>query len=146
VKWRFFRHLLHGGDSDAGRIYRWHIETRKGANASLGLGMDSKSGADAYVSDCHRLLVSIRANGFLASHAIPIDPDGELLGGAHRVACSLALGLEEIPVRDEMRRVWAPAWDEAWFRSNGMGADDLERVRQDMSIIELNDHSHPRRP
>jgi hypothetical protein len=131
VKARYFRHLIHGGDADAGRVYRWHIETRKRANTRLYIGMDGKSGTDQYVADCRQLLISMQALGFLTEHAVPIDPNGELLGGAHRVACALALGIPEIPVSSQLRRAWAPPWGEAWFAENGMGAEDLKRVRAD---------------
>lgn len=131
VKWRHFRHLLHGGDHNAERIYRWHIQARKTANAKLGLGMDSKSGTDQYVSDCHRLLVSMRANGFCSEYAIPIDPDGELLGGAHRTACALALEIETVPVERRTNTAWAPAWGEEWFIANGMPDAYLDRLRKD---------------
>ena len=131
VKWRFFRHLIQSHDPDSERVYRWHIETRQKANARVGVGMDSKNGTDHYVSDCRRLLASMRNLGFRPQYAIPIDPSGELLGGAHRLACALALKLDEIPVKDEARRVWAPAWDEAWFLDNDMARADLCRLRQD---------------
>jgi hypothetical protein len=135
VKWRFFRHLIDGTDPDAGRVYCWHIETRAHANARVRIGMDGKSGIEQYVQDCGRLLASMRASGFIAAHAVPIDPDGELLGGAHRTACAIALGLPAIPVTDEMRRVWAPAWDKQWFVSNGVEPADMERIAADWVLI-----------
>jgi len=131
VKWRFFKALLRGGDPDAERIYRWHITARKASNAKLGIGMDGKPDTDRYVSDCHRLLVSMRANGFNPAYAIPIDPDGELLGGAHRTACALALGIESVPVKRYEQKAWAPSWSLEWFKDNGMAADDFTRLSKD---------------
>ena len=77
----------------------------------------------------------MRSSGFLALHAVPIDPDGELLGGAHRVSCALALEIPEIPVTDEMRRAWAPAWGKGWFLANGMGQSDFERLSRDWMAL-----------
>lgn len=73
--------------------------------------------------------------GFLPEGAVPVDPDGELLGGAHRVACALALGIEEIAIERKENRAWAPPWDMQWFIDHGMGEEDLERLRQDWRFM-----------
>jgi hypothetical protein len=135
VKARYFRHLIHGGDADAGRVYRWHIETRKRANTRLYIGMDGKSGTDQYVADCRQLLISMQALGFLTEHAAPIDLQGELLGGAHRVACALALGIEDTPVIRKNSLAWAPPWGEAWFIENRCAPEDLNHIRQDFQSL-----------
>lgn len=88
---------------------------------AAGLSTDGWKGAlDDYVSAATSLFGSMAEKGFDPRHAVPIDPDGELLGGAHRVACALALEIERIPVERHPSRVWAPAWDAEWFRVNGM--------------------------
>lgn len=66
---------------------------------------------------------------------MPIDPNGELLDGSHRVACALALGTDEITVRREARRAWAPSWNYEWFVQNGMSHDDLARLCQDWKAL-----------
>jgi hypothetical protein len=134
VKWRFFRHLCTGDDPDSERIYRWHLSARKAANAKINLGMDSKSGSDQYVADCRNLLVSMVNKGFDLAHAIPIDPDGELLGGAHRLACALALGIDVVPVTRQPQYVWAPSWGRD-FITNGMNEADIHRLEQDWKLI-----------
>lgn len=136
MKHRFAVHILHGGDPDSERVYRWHIEKRRAANASLGLGMDrGKTGQGDYVRSLERLAASMQANGFHHSGRIPVDPSGEPLGGAHRMACALALDIPSVPVTRERIRVWAPAWGEDWFVENGMAAEDLARVRADMEAL-----------
>lgn len=80
----------------------------------------SKLNISDYWSAAISLNQSMALHGFDPNHAIPIDPDGELLNGSHRVACALALGIEEILVEQHTQRVWAPAWDAAWFRANGL--------------------------
>lgn len=130
------RHLLHGGDPDAERVYRWHIEERIGDRIAAGLATDNwKRSVEDYVHSAKRLLGSISGGGFHRLGAIPIDPSGELLGGAHRMACALALDIPSVPVTRVQRRVWAPAWGEAWFVDNGMAAEDLARVREDMACL-----------
>lgn len=95
------------------------------------MGMDGKSGTDQYVADCKSLLISMATKGFDPAFAIPIDPDGELLGGAHRLACALALGIETVPVDRRLGRVWAPTWDANFLDDCGIGTDDLHRVGKD---------------
>jgi hypothetical protein len=135
VKWRFFRHLCAGDDPDSERIYRWHLSARKAANAKINLGMDSKSGSDQYVADCRNLLVSMVNKGFDLAHAIPIDPDGELLGGAHRLACALALGIDVVPVTRQPQYAWAPAWDMNTFCDQGASTEDMVRIGKDWKAL-----------
>jgi len=138
VKWRFFRHLLGGRDRDSEHLYRWHIEKRSGARMRVGLTTDKwKTCADDYVSSARALFETMRDDGFIASatFAVPIDPNGELLDGSHRVACALAIRQDYIPVRREQRHVWAPAWDYEWFVAAGMGHDDLERLCRDFKEL-----------
>lgn len=97
--------------------------------------MDGKVDTDQYIADAGGLLLSMSVRGFLPQCAVPIDPSGELLGGAHRVACALALGIEEIPVERHTKPAWAPPWGEKLFIEQGMAAEDLERVRQDFRAL-----------
>lgn len=90
-----------------------------------------------YVHSAAILLYSMSINGFDPDHVIPIDPDGELLGGAHRLACTLALGIDTVPVKPHEQRIWAPAWGRDWFVDNGMAEDDL--IRLDVDWKALND-------
>lgn len=132
MKKRFFSHLHGGGDPDSEHVYRWHIEKRSGARMRAGLSTDRwKTCLDDYVASARGLFESIREDGFQLSGAIPIDPLGELLGGSHRVACALALGIETVPVMHGDRDAWAPAWGYDWFVANGMGHDDLARLCRD---------------
>lgn len=136
VKWRFFHNLLHGGDPDAERVYRWHIEQRSGARMKANLTTDQwKRTVDDYVSSANQLFDSMMSAGFQNFHAVPIDPDRELLDGSHRVACALALWLETIPVQVMDRRVWAPPWGYDWFVAKDMRKADLDRVMNDWEFL-----------
>lgn len=95
-----------------------------------------KWNVDDYVAAAGALCASMARRGFVAECAVPIDPDGELLGGAHRVACALALGIEEIPVRHESSYVFAPPWGREWFVANGMAGEDLERIDRDWQAMQ----------
>ena len=136
VKFRFFSHLCMGDDPDSERVYRWHIAARRNANAEINLGTDGeKDGIDDYVKTCKSLLVSISTKGFDPVYAVPIVPDGELLSGAHRLACALALGFGDIPVRRIAKTVWAPAWGRQWFIDNGVDLKDLARIEADWKAL-----------
>ena len=109
VKWRFF---LSGGEE----AYRWHIEARSGERMKAGLATDKwKLQLDDYVKSAKDLLESMSSHGFDEKYPVPIDPDGELLNGSHRVACALALEIPYITVELRPDYVWAPAWDYLWF-------------------------------
>lgn len=135
IKWRFFRHLCTGDDPDSERVYRQHLEARKTALAEIGMGMDRKANTDQYITDCRHLLLSMAANGFLVEYAISIDPDGEMLSGAHRVACALALGIKDVPIERHTRRVFAPPWNRAFFVESSICGDDLVRLISDFNEV-----------
>lgn len=97
--------------------------------------MDANKRAGDYLAAAQALYASMAQWGFQSAFPVPVDPDGELLGGAHRVACALALDIGEIHVIREDRKVWAPAWDEQWFIDNGLVGPYLERVRQDFARL-----------
>lgn len=118
VKWRFFMDMLPGPKAPwAEGTYRWHIAERMTANAEQGIGMDANKtrSIDEYVDKARDLFRSMRG-GFDHAYPVPIDPAGELLDGAHRTACALALG-HDVAVVHLDRKAWAPAWDEDWFIS-----------------------------
>lgn len=124
VKARFFAHLHGGGDPDSERVYRWHIDKRRGANAAQGIGMDAgKVDTDDYVTAAKALARSMAAKGFDRRFPIPIDKHGNLMGGAHRTACAIALDCDAwVQVRPGA--AWAPQWGRQWFIDNGMESDD----------------------
>ena len=145
VKWRYFRHLLHGGDPESEAVYCWHIASRKAANAKIDLGTDStKPEVADYVRAAQSLLQSMQKEGFQKEHAFAIDPNGEILSGAHRLACALALGLDHVWVERKDKLVWAPEWGLDWFRENNLAGAGLseQRLMADYNTIErgtLND-------
>lgn len=101
-----------------------------------GLATDKwKRSVDHFVSSAKALYGAMVHEGFDPRFAVPIDPDGELLNGSHRVACALALGIAEIPVEHRPNYVFAPPWDYEWFVANGMGEGDLERLREDWARL-----------
>jgi hypothetical protein len=99
-----------------------------------GLATDNhKIDVDDYLASAVWLFQSMAKWGFDPDHAVPIDQGGELLNGSHRVACALALGIKEIPVVNMPGKVWAPAWDAAWFRSNGLDEGTITALQASLS-------------
>jgi len=136
VKWRFFRHLLGGSDNEAERVYRWHINERIGPRMRAGLPTDQwKTTTDDYVDSAKALLKSMQEFGFVAQGAIPIDRAGELLGGAHRLACAVALDMPFVRVLQRCTDVWAPPWHRGWFIEHGMGSVDLAQMDADWKMM-----------
>jgi len=137
VKWRFFRHLYGGEDPDSEHSYRLHIEARSGPRMEAGVATDQwKTETDDYVSSATGLFVSMSRDGFNPDHPIPIDLDGELFNGSHRLACALALKIPVVPTAINDAYVWAPAWDYYWFTCN-MPRSGNKRILHDW--FELND-------
>jgi hypothetical protein len=102
--------------------------------------MDGKPNTDHYIETAGALCASMALRGFvdIPEWRIPVDPNGELLGGAHRVACALALEIKEVPVVRMTQLCWAPPWGEQWFRDQGMEPEDLDRLRRDVELLRAN--------
>jgi hypothetical protein len=126
IKWRFFRHLINGGDPDSARVYRWHIETRTG-------GIEKRSWkktVDDYVLAAGALAFSMQAGGFDPSQPVVICPKGKLRDGAHRISCALATGsLIRFERHNQPSR--ARPWCSQYLKDAGIMPGDLERVLQD---------------
>lgn len=136
VKHRFFRHLLNGDDQHAERIYRWHVLKRSAHRMALGVPTDGyKLDTDTYVSAAADLFQSMQATGFDDACPIPLDLNGELMGGAHRTACALAIGLGGVTVEHLKDIAWAPPWNLKWFIENGMEFADLKRTQHDFKML-----------
>jgi hypothetical protein len=127
VKWRLFSKPE---DTEARKLYLWHIATRRGS----GFVDANKKGVEVYLGAALELLSSMLERGFSPSFPIPVDPEGEILGGAHRTACALAIG---IPVVIERREtpVWAPAWDASWFKRYGLPEEQVEALLNDYARL-----------
>ena len=129
---RFFLHLLGGTDPEAERVYRWHIYVRSGERMALGMVTDGwKLETGHWIEAALVLSRSMESNGFLPQHAIPIDEDGELLNGSHRLACAIAYNLPQVYTWQVEKKVWAPPWDYKWFADNKCPPEDLKRIMSD---------------
>lgn len=99
-----------------------------------------KTSLDDYVKASQNLLASMQSEGFRMDRPIPLDPDGELLDGSHRLSCAIALGLEDVAVTYSDKKAWAPAWGKEWFLEVGAPSQLIERVETDFQ--EMLDRAH----
>lgn len=99
--------------------YKLHIFHRtRGVEPKDYQGQDiNKNSITDYRTSCSVMLQDMRKNGYNPKFPIPLNYKGELLNGAHRLACAKSLGLEPFFLRVE--NVLAPVWDEKWFLING---------------------------
>ena len=129
VKWRFFKHLLEGGDADSERTYRWHIEKRTNGREPRSW----KKSIDDYVSVCKSMLESMLKDGFNPVYPLEYGHNGRLRDGAHRLACSLLLNLDVYLFT--VPRDGTATWGEKWFVRHGMKSDDLQRIKTDWTYL-----------
>lgn len=127
VKWHLFKHLK---DPEAQNMYLWHIHHRR----QSGFVDSNKDSLGVFIPQASALFASMALNGFDPAHPVPVDPNGNILGGAHRVACALALGVEAVCER-RAELVWAPPWDAAWFRQHGMPEEVVGGLLADMDKL-----------
>src|SRR3990167_1011619 len=123
VKWRLFCNIT---DPETINVYLWHIARRRAS----GFVDSTKDSLDVFLPAARGLLASMSSNGFDSAYPVPVDRNGDIMGGAHRVACALALGEPAWATRSE-RLAWAPSWDAAWFRQHGMPEGEVEGLIAD---------------
>ena len=93
---------------------------------------ETKYAIEDYIAAIDQLFCSMSEHGFNYYHPIPIDRNGELLDGSHRVACALALGIEKVPVIQHDSKVWAPPWDSVWFFEHGCPMETVKELGEEL--------------
>lgn len=89
-----------------------------------------------YERAAEALFHSMQCAGFDPSCAVPVDVDGELFNGSHRVACALALDIANISVDQRQGIVWAPEWGERWFREAGASESLIEELKSELKLTD----------
>ena len=117
VKLMFFEGVRNAG------IYRKHIEGRTGGRERRSW----KTSVEDYFQAAQNLMRSMRANGFDPSEPVEFGSNLNLRGGAHRIACALALDVH-VRVRIADKPGKAAAWGEEYMRGAGMSDTELSPV------------------
>lgn len=119
IKRRFFA-APH--DTDAERLYRWHIWAR-----TQGIEPRSwKRSVDDYVSAALALRSGMEM-GFLGGCPVIVGSNDRLIDGAHRVACAAALGIDVVVEKTSEPGRAAP-WGTKRLIADGIKGVDLVAV------------------
>jgi hypothetical protein len=128
-----FRSQLSDTVASAEHDYVRHVWERSRHRWVQGLSTDGfKFGPFDYIGAALALLESMQRLGFDPDHAIPVDDNGDILNGAHRIACALALGKNVIIGRSG-KNAWAPPWDGKWFLDSDFTREYVTGLRTDMA-------------
>lgn len=93
-----------------------------------------KQSTQDYLTSFKNLVLNMKERGFNDEFPIPVNSSKNILDGAHRIAASMALGLDNIPTRENSdARFWG--WDFKWFCDNGFTLEDKQRILK--SFIDL---------
>ena len=86
-----------------------------------------KGSSDGYVRSFEELVKSVKSRGFNSRYPILVNPKGSLLDGAHRLAISAAMDVDEVPVKvtkgKRPRR-----FDKDWFLKKAFQADLVSKL------------------
>jgi FkbM family methyltransferase len=130
IKLLLAKHILNTSDIEAEQIndiYNRHILQRTQGKEPESLG---KTCLGDYHEQFRQLINSIRSEGFSDEFAIPIDANGRILNGAHRLAAALALQLDQVPVV-RMPPSWnGLEWGMGWFLQNGFSPEEINLLLQ----------------
>jgi len=118
-KYIFFSALINNSsDNKVVRdCYEKHIYGRKRNGEDGGKFIDDqpiKYSYNDYYDYAVELLKSLQTNGFKEEYAIPYY-DNNIENGAHRIACSLALGIDKIPCFKISTIKKPKPWGKEWF-------------------------------
>lgn len=126
-----FLGLLHGGNPESERLYRWHIQERTGGKEPR----SEKQSVDEYVLACRALLASMQREGFETDFPVVFGSNGRLHDGAHRIACGLALG-KEVTVLVTEKPCRSGDWGKDWLVEHGISDADMQSVLTSWKALE----------
>jgi O-antigen/teichoic acid export membrane protein len=114
----FAEHVVRGVRSDFGeRVYAEHINVWNGFNESKPF----KSGRRDFVESFRRLISTLAREGFSPDKSlVPIDRNGEIIEGAHRVAAQIATAqtVDVVQAETALQDRQVPAYDYRFFAEN----------------------------
>ncbi|RTZ47584.1 FkbM family methyltransferase [Candidimonas sp. SYP-B2681] len=137
-------------ETDAVEMYRQHILRRTNGCEPHAFG---KASVGDYEQAFVVLIESIKEYGFLRHFAIPVDCNGKILNGAHRLAAALALGLKTVPVITLPAPWEGLEWGLGWFLHSDFEPNEINalllewcELRSDDARLLLVEHDTDRIP
>lgn len=86
-----------------------------------------KKGFKAFDESFRELLISVKNNGFDRQYFIPIDSDGGLINGRHRLAAAIAVG-KPVWTREYLFSGFHHHFNEQWLEKMGFSPDEILEV------------------
>lgn len=130
-KYLFFREIQkQTANSDVIHLYTKHIMKRTGGVEKVDKFVPDQSRKmciDDYIESAKDLFEKMRKHGFDDAYPIHYYEHG-ISNGAHRLACSLVLQLETIPVKKVIPEKYV-TWDEQWFIDNKFTDNEVALLR-----------------
>lgn len=102
-------------ESSTAQLYIEHIIKRTNGTEPYTL---LKSKVSDYIDSFYQLIDSIKNKGFNRNFSIPIDKNGVILNGAHRLAAAIALEIPLVPITKFNDPWQALDWGMSWFLRN----------------------------
>ena len=125
AKYLYVKNYVNRGLSDHWKdLYLEHIKVFNGYVESDGSG---KVGPDGFIDSFNSLIESIRDNGLSGECIIPRGESGDILDGAHRLACALYFGLKVDVVDVEFSSVDF-SFNQDYFQEGGMSDIFLDEM------------------
>lgn len=133
VKLMFFERLAHGlHDRNVVRTYCMHIQGRTGGREKRSW----KTSVSHYLEAANALVDSMGRDGFDPDQPVELGSNLNLRGGAHRIACALALNVP-VHVRIAHKPGNAAVWDAVYMRSRRMSCGCLAPVLERLGGLQF---------
>jgi len=126
VRYLFAKDILSGcGNNDILSLYKRTCLMRTGGVEPINDYGDSvKNNIDDYITQFKKLIISLQETGYDQTRPIPMEANGYLAGGAHRIAAASALDMDvEVQYVEKGCR-----FDFSWFVENGFATHDRMRI------------------
>ena len=125
AKYLYVKNYVNRGRSDRWReLYLEHVKIFNGYVENDGSG---KVGPESFVNSFDALIESIRGNGLSEDCIIPRGGSGDILDGAHRLACALYFGLQ-VDVVDVEFSSADFSFNQDYFEERGMSESYLDEM------------------
>ncbi len=117
-------------------IHKGEEPTQNGTNAYFS-DYTQKKGVEDFDEAFIALLKSMKENGFKREKFIPLDADGKMINGSHRLAAALALGEDVWVLKYELYKgnLSFMKFTVEWMRENGFGEEEVQILANIFAVL-----------